>query len=138
MLAQGAHRTVDRDADVIAALGRASVDVVVDLVGGPGVAALLDVLRPGGRYATAGAIGGPLAQIDLRTLYLRDLSMLGCTFQPDEVFADLIGYVERNEVRPVVSRTYPLARIAEAQTDFLTKQHLGKLVLVPTAVGTST
>jgi NADPH:quinone reductase-like Zn-dependent oxidoreductase len=129
--AQGADRTLDRDADVVAALGRGSVDVVVDLVGGRRVAALLDVLRPGGRYATSGAIGGPLAEIDLRTLYLRDLTMLGCTFQADTVFADLVGYVERGEVRPVVSRTYPLERIAEAQQEFLAKSHLGKLVLVP-------
>jgi len=132
--AQGADRTVDRGADLVAALGRASVDVVVDLVGGAQVPALLDLLRPGGRYAISGAIGGPLAEIDLRTLYLRDLTMLGCTFQDDAVFADLVGYVERDEVRPVVSRAYPLAAIARAQEDFLAKAYLGKLVLVPPPV----
>lgn len=132
--AQGADRTVDRCADVVEALGRASVDVVVDLVGGPQVPALLEVLRAGGRYATAGAIGGPLTRLDLRTLYLRDLTMFGCTFQDDRVFADLVGYVERDEVRPVVARTYPLGEIVRAQEDFLGKTHTGKLVLVPPAV----
>jgi NADPH:quinone reductase-like Zn-dependent oxidoreductase len=131
---QGADRTVDRDADLVAALGRASFDVVVDLVGGPGFPRLLDLLRPGGRYAISGAIGGPLAEIDLRTVYLKDLSLLGCTFQDDEVFEDLIGYVERGEVRPVVARTYRLDEIARAQADFLKKEHVGKLVLVPPPV----
>jgi NADPH:quinone reductase-like Zn-dependent oxidoreductase len=69
--AQGAGQTVDRGADLVSALGRASVDVVIDLVGGAQFSPLLDILRPGGRYAISGAIGGPIAEIDLRTLYLR-------------------------------------------------------------------
>src|SRR3712207_3442581 len=131
---QGADRAVDRGEDLVRALGRASVDVVIDLVGGPRFPHVLDLLRPGGRYAVAGAIGGPIAELDLRTLYLKDLSLFGCTFQEDEVFEDLVGYVERGEVRPVVSRTYPLAQIAHAQEAFLTKGHTGKLVLVPPAL----
>ena len=72
-----------------------------------------------------------MVEIDLRTIYLKDLSVLGCTFQEDEVFENLIQYVERGEVRPVVSRTYALADIRRAQEDFLTKKHVGKLVLIP-------
>lgn len=131
VVAQGADQTVDRGTDLVGALGEASVDVVIDLVGGPQCSQVLDLLRPGGRYAIAGAIGGPVAEIDLRTLYLKDLSVLGCTFQEDEVFENLIEYIERDEVRPVVSRTYPLEEIARAQEDFLAKKHLGKLVLIP-------
>lgn len=129
--AQGADETVDRDADPVAVLGGGSVDVVLDLVGGAQTAQLLELLRPGGRYAISGAIGGPLAEIDLRTVYLKDLSLFGCTFQEDEVFANLVQYVERGEVRPLVAQTYPLADIARAQEEFLRKQHVGKLVLVP-------
>ncbi|WP_249124879.1 alcohol dehydrogenase family protein [Saccharopolyspora erythraea] len=129
--AQGADRTVDRGADLISSLGEGSVDVVIDLVGGPQSSQLLDLLRRGGRYAISGAIAGPVAEIDLRTLYLKDLSVLGCTFQEDEVFENLIEYIERDEVRPVVSRTYPLEEIGRAQEDFLRKKHLGKLVLIP-------
>jgi NADPH:quinone reductase-like Zn-dependent oxidoreductase len=132
--AQGADRTVDRGTDLVGALGTASVDVVVDLVGGAQCGQLLDLLRPGGRFAISGAIAGPIAEIDLRTLYLKDLSVLGCTFQEDAVFENLVGYVERGEVRPLVSRSYPLAEIVQAQRDFLDKQHTGKLVLVPPPV----
>lgn len=131
VLAQGADRTVDRGADLIEALGPGSVDAVIDIVGGQQVAQLLELLRPGGAYAIAGAIDGPHAEIDLRTVYLKDLRLLGCTFQDDEVFKNLIGYIERNEIRPVVSGTYPLADIARAQQDFLAKKHTGKLVLIP-------
>jgi NADPH:quinone reductase-like Zn-dependent oxidoreductase len=137
VLAQGADRTIDRGADLAAELGRDCLDVVIDMVGGPQVPRLLELLRPGGRYAIAGAISGPLARIDLRTIYLKDLSLLGCTFQDDEVFENLITYIEANEIHPVVSKTYPLADIAQAQEDFLSKKHTGKLVLIPPAVGST-
>lgn len=100
----GADQVVDRNADLVAALGEGSVDVVVDLVGGEQWPAFLDILRRGGRYATAGAIAGPIAQIDLRTLYLKDLNLMGCTFQEDEVFENLVSYIEAGEIRPHVAK----------------------------------
>ncbi|APX18086.1 alcohol dehydrogenase (plasmid) [Phaeobacter inhibens] len=131
VLALGADRVIDRNADLVDDLGAGSVDVVIDLVAGDQWPSFLDVLRRGGRYATAGAIAGPISQIDVRTLYLKDLSLFGCTFQEDEVFANLISYVEAGEIRPVVAKSYPLSDIAKAQEDFLSKKHTGKLVLVP-------
>jgi NADPH:quinone reductase-like Zn-dependent oxidoreductase len=131
VIALGADRVIDRDADLVAELGRDSIDLVVDLVAGPNWPRLLDVLRVGGRYATSGAIAGPLVELDVRTLYLKDLTFFGCTYQDDAVFENLIGYIERGEIRPVVAKTYPLRNIGEAQRDFLTKRFTGKLVLVP-------
>ncbi|MFI7067970.1 alcohol dehydrogenase family protein [Kribbella sp. NPDC050124] len=133
----GADQIVERGRDLAEVLGTESVDVVVDLVGGPQWPQLLEVLRRGGRYTIAGAIGGPIAEIDLRTLYLKDLTLFGCTFQTDEVFENLIRYVEHDEIRPVIAGTYPLAEIVRAQDAFLTKQHVGKLVLVPPPGGST-
>lgn len=132
--ALGADRLIDRNADLRAELGRNAVDVVIDMVGGATWPALLEVLRPGGRYACAGAIAGPITELDLRTLYLKDLTLLGCTFQEDAVFENLLRYIEAGEIRPVVAKTYPLSEIATAQRDFLSKQHTGKLVLIPPQV----
>ena len=129
----GADEVLDRDADLVQALGRNSVDVVIDLVGGDGWPPLLDVLKVGGRYATAGAIAGPLVELDVRTLYLKDLSFFGCTFQEDQVFENLVSYVERGEIRPIVAKTFPLEQIAQAQEMFLAKEFTGKLVLIPPA-----
>ncbi|MBO9403365.1 alcohol dehydrogenase family protein [Shimia sp. R9_3] len=129
--ALGADRILDRNADLVAELGAGSVDVVVDLVAGPQWPSLLDVLRRGGRYVTAGAIAGPICEIDIRTLYLKDLTLFGCTFQEDIVFENLITYIQTGEIRPVVAKTYPLSEIATAQDDFLAKQHTGQLVLIP-------
>jgi NADPH:quinone reductase-like Zn-dependent oxidoreductase len=128
--ALGADRVIARDDVLVSVIGQGSVDVVIDLVGGPDWPSLLDVLRPGGRYAVSGAIGGPLVELDLRTVYLKDLTLIGCTSQDAEVFPALIGYLERGEIVPLIARTYPLERIADAQRDFVAKRHVGKLVLM--------
>ena len=131
--ALGAHVVMPRDANLIAALGRKSVDVVIDVVGGPAWPQLLAVLRPGGRYATSGAIGGPWVELDLRTVYLNDLTLYGCTVLGPGVFADLVGHIERREIHPIIAATFPLRDIVAAQSLFMTKQHVGKIVLVVAA-----
>lgn len=132
--ALGADEIYDRDAILTEELGRGSVDVVLDVVGGPQWPSFLEVLTRGGRYAIAGAIAGPISEIDLRTLYLKDLTLLGCTFQAEDVFANIITYIENNEIRPLVSKTYPLSNIVQAQKTFLAKQYTGKIVLIPPQV----
>jgi NADPH:quinone reductase-like Zn-dependent oxidoreductase len=127
----GAVDVIDRDADPVAALGAASVDVVVDVVGGRRWPSLLGVLRRGGRYVVSGAIAGPLVELDLRTLYLNDLTLFGATYQPPEVLPAIVAHIERGTLRPLVHAVYPLADIARAQADFAAKDFVGKLVIVP-------
>jgi NADPH:quinone reductase-like Zn-dependent oxidoreductase len=126
----GADQTLDRDAPLNEVLGRDSVDVVLDVVAGPYWSSLLDILRPGGRYGVSGAIGGPLVELDVRTLYLKDLSFYGCTVLEPDVFANLVKRIENGDVSPLVAESYALDRIADAQTAFLEKKHIGKIVLV--------
>ncbi len=124
----GADAVVPRDAaDLPGAVG--TVDVFADVVGGASFAPLFETIRPGGHYVTAGAVGGAEVTLDLRTLYLRDLTMHGATVLPPEVFAALVGYLERGEIRPVVAGRFPLDRLAEAQEAFLARRHVGSYVV---------
>ena len=106
-------------------------DVVIDVVGGIGWQDRLESLRPGGRYATSGAVAGPMVAGDLRTVYLNDLTLLGCTNQSREVFAGLVTIINAARIRPVISKTYPLRDIARAQADLAAGTYPGKLVLIP-------
>ena len=127
----GADEIIYREDKLTDSLENEGVDVVIDLVAGKNWGSLLDVLKKGGRYAVAGAIAGPIVELDVRTLYLKDLVLIGCTFQNRDVFQNLIGYIERNEIKPFVSKTYPLKDIIIAQKDFVSKKYVGKLVLLP-------
>jgi NADPH:quinone reductase-like Zn-dependent oxidoreductase len=129
---QAGAKVLDRDA-VAAPL---SFDVVIDIVGGSGWQNRLEALKAGGRYATSGAVGGPVVQGDLRTIYLNDLTIFGATHQPREIFAGLVTIINTARIRPVVSRTYPLRDIGQAQSDLAAGRYPGKLVLVPTEAET--
>jgi NADPH:quinone reductase-like Zn-dependent oxidoreductase len=129
MLAVGADKVIPRGETIREKLGSEKIDVVVDLVAGPTFSELLDVLKKGGRYAVAGAIAGPIVELDVRTLYLKDLSFFGCTFQDDVVFSNLVSYIERGEIRPLIGKVFELKDIVAAQKHFLIKATCGKLVL---------
>lgn len=124
VLAAGADLVLDRGAE----LDAGAFTVAIDVVGGAGWPSVIDALRPGGRYATSGAIAGPIVEADLRTIYLNDLTIYGCSFTPHAVFSELIALVNSGQVKPLVSKTYPLSEISEAQKDFSAKKFPGKIV----------
>lgn len=127
----GADQVIVRDADIVAGLGEKSVDVVVDNVAGKGFGGMLKVLKRGGRFVSSGAIAGPLVKLDMRDFYLKDLTLIGCTAWDEPVFSNLISYIEKGEIQPVLAKTFPLKQIVAAQREFTEKKHVGKFVLIP-------
>lgn len=135
----GAVAAVDRNTgDLAGALaGLGPVDVVADVVGGPGFGRLLNVLRPFGRYVTSGAIAGPVVETDLRTVYLKQLQLIGSSFASHEEFAALVELLRdgaheprTGRLRPLLAGEYPLPDLPRAQADFIAKRFFGKLVVV--------
>lgn len=133
--ALGADMVIDRETDLTVALKQVlpegGVDAVADVVGGKGFPSLIDALKRGGRYVTAGAIAGPIVSLDLRQLYLKDLEFQGATVLPPGLFGHLVNYIENRDIRPVLAGEFPLAAIREAQTAFMAKKHVGSFVLQP-------
>lgn len=127
----GADRIISREADLMAELGKSSISVVIDNVAGSGFGQLLKVMGRGGRYASSGAIAGPMVTMDMRDFYLKDLNLIGCTAWDEPVFQNLIGYIERGEIKPLVAKVFELGDIAVAQQEFMKKNHFGNFVLVP-------
>lgn len=132
----GAEAVITRDSgDLVAAVERATdgkpIDVVADLVGGVIFNDLLRILRPEGRYTTAGAIAGPVVSLDLRTMYLKQLQLHGSSQGRRSDFKTIIRYIEQGKIKPLVGGVYPLSDFHRAQTDFMAKHFVGKLVVVP-------
>lgn len=135
----GAEAVITRGkADLIGAVNDATgskpIDVVADLVGGAIFNDLLRILRPEGRYTTAGAIAGPVVQLDLRTMYLKQLQLNGSSQGTRGDFRRIVRYIEEKKIRPLVGGVYRLSDFHRAQTDFMAKDFVGKLIVVPDAV----
>ena len=129
----GADAVVARESDDLAAAALdangGSFNVVADIVGGGSFSGWLEALCRGGRYVTSGAIAGPIVELDLRTLYLKDLELHGATVYEPQVFADLVNYIVGGKIRPLVGGTFALEDIHAAQAAFAAKGHVGSLVI---------
>ena len=72
----------------------------------------------------------------MRDMYLKDITLIGCTSWDEPIFPNLISYIERGEIRPLVAKVFPLEKIAVAQQEFMKKSHVGNFVLVPPSLDT--
>ena len=136
LLSIGAHELVSRDASnvregVMAFVGPQGTDVVADVVGGAIFGDLLKMLRRGGRYATAGAIAGPIQSMDLRELIYKDLEMYGITSPSPATFARVVAKVTAGRLRPLLQRSFPLKDLQLAQAEFVKRTHVGKFAIIP-------
>ncbi|MEM9714885.1 MAG: alcohol dehydrogenase family protein [Pseudomonadota bacterium] len=129
--ALGVDHIIERGSDLVAILGKESVDVVVDNVAGDGFPKMLKVLKRGGRLVSSGAIAGPIVDLDMRDMYLKDITLIGTTGWDEPVFPNLIRYIEAGDIRPILAKTFPLSQIVQAQTEFMEKSHVGNFVLIP-------
>ena len=114
LAALGAHlidrHSSDPVSDARDALGAAPT-VVADVVGGAAFGSLIDALAPGGRYVTAGAIAGPLVELDLRTLYLNNLEFYGSSTYRRDTFPQLLDVLAAGGIDPIVDSQWPLDQI---------------------------
>jgi NADPH:quinone reductase-like Zn-dependent oxidoreductase len=132
----GAHHFVAREHSDVrkrieALIGEQGAHVVADIVGGPIFGDLLKLLCRGGRYATAGALAGPIQPFDLRDLIYKDLEMYGITCPTPKTFRRIVDYAASGKLKALVDEVYPLERLSEAQTAFVKRTHFGKFVVVP-------
>ncbi len=119
--------------------GGSGVDVVIDHVGGPVLAANLRAMALRGRLVSVGRLGPAVGDLDLDLLALKRLRLIGVTFRTrtiEEYEAcvrsageALLPALAEGSLRPVVDSVYPLEQALEAQERMRANLHLGKIVL---------
>ncbi|MFJ8862896.1 zinc-binding dehydrogenase [Streptomyces sp. NPDC102451] len=130
----GAHDVVDRARDVVEQIRAAApegIDVALDVVAGDLVGEGLPLLREGGRWVVAGALGGYDVTFDVRRLYLHNAQVIGSAMHTPAHFALLMDLARQGRIRPVIAATFPLDQAAEAQEELALRGHVGKIVMRP-------
>lgn len=130
----GAHDVVDRAGDLaeqIRAAAPEGIDVALDVVAGELVSEGLPLLREGGRWVIAGALGGYEVSFDVRRLYLHNAQVIGSAMHTPTHFGLLMDLARRAEVQPVVAAVFPLDQAARAQEELSRRGHVGKIVMRP-------
>jgi NADPH:quinone reductase-like Zn-dependent oxidoreductase len=108
---------------------RRGVDVVVDSVGGDSYAKSLACLVKGGRLVTCGATAGPRPQTDLQRIFWNQLSVFGSTMGNRREFAEMLNFVRKRGLKPVIDQVFPLSDGAQAMARMEAGRQFGKIVL---------
>jgi NADPH:quinone reductase-like Zn-dependent oxidoreductase len=123
------HYAADISAEVRKITGKRGVDVVVEHVGTATWQKSLESLAPGGRLVTCGATTGFDARVDLRYLFSKQWSVLGSFMGTLAELHQVLEFVFRGQLKPVIDRAYPLAKIRAAHERVERKEQFGKVVL---------
>ncbi|SFB05336.1 NADPH2:quinone reductase [Collimonas sp. OK607] len=125
---------------VMAATDQRGVDVIIDTVGGPVFEANMQSLAVRGRLVNIARLGSATAQIDLSTLWLKRLKLIGVTFRTrseaerleciQACARDLLPLLDAGKLKLPIDRTFPLTSVLEAHAYMKRDEHIGKIVLV--------
>ncbi|MBI2527083.1 MAG: zinc-binding dehydrogenase [Candidatus Rokubacteria bacterium] len=123
------YRTRDWGREIVALCGDQGPDVVIDSVGGDTFARAVDILRPGGRIASYGATTGPVKELALRSVFWKQVTVLGTTMGSPREFEAMLALYDRGGLRPAVDRVFPVEEAAAAHRHLEEAAQFGKVVL---------
>ena len=134
--ALGADHVIDYErqdfaSEVRALTAKRGVDIAVEHVGEKTFAGSLRSLARGGRLVTCGATTGGRAELNLRALFFKNISVLGSTMGRRGELHQIVGLVASGRLKPVIDRTLPLSEVREAHEALEKREQFGKIVLVP-------
>jgi len=135
----GADVVVDSNSETLrenlaAAVAGRSVTAVGDLIGGPLFPILMGSLAYGGKYVVSGAMAGPIVELDLRSIYTKEVVVTGATMFDPRIMGHVVDLIEDKRIEPRLAQTFPLSKFNEAQTTFMGKDQTGAIVVVPDAL----
>jgi len=106
-------------------------DIVFEHVGEATWNSSLKSLRRGGRLVTCGATTGANVSINLRHLFIKNLSILGSTMGDRKAFSEVVKWLAQGKIKPVVDRLFSMSEVAKAHVHIENRQQFGKVILIP-------
>lgn len=105
------------------------IDLSVDSIGGEGFNKLLSLGKIGSRIVSFGATRGPIPNLVLPNMTVKEISVIGSTMGSPRDFADMVKFVEEHEIHPILDSTYSLEKATEALFRMEKGENLGKIIL---------
>jgi len=132
----GADEVLDRSRgdwgrEIYTLTEKRGVDVVVDNVGRATLATSMKAVVRGGRIVIIGNTSGPHAEIDIRLIFGKQISLIGSTMGTHQDFREVMSLLWAGKLRPIVDRVLPLSQGAEAYGIIEKGKQFGKIVLTP-------
>ncbi|TRM12218.1 zinc-binding dehydrogenase [Lentibacillus cibarius] len=125
----GADRAIDTNSSWPEKLKDETIDLVIDSVGRATFNRSLEVLKKGGRFVTFGATTEDTIELNLRAFFYGQYKLIGSTMGSREELRAMLSYVEKQQIHPVVDRTFPFSETGEAMNYLQDTKQFGKIAL---------
>lgn len=103
-------------------------NLIIDSAGGDQVNNFIKVLRPSGKIVFYGATNGLPSKIDLYRMFWNQLSLQGTTMGNDYEFSEMLTFVGKHQIRPMIDSIRPFSKLAESFADITLPNKVGKIV----------
>jgi putative PIG3 family NAD(P)H quinone oxidoreductase len=133
------YKTGDFVTEVKAATNGAGANVILDMVGGDYVDRNYDCAAVDGRIVQIATLGGAKATVNIVKVMVKRLIHTGSTLRPRSnadkaamvaaIEAKVMPLIREGRVKPVMDRTFPLEKAADAHRRLESGEHIGKIVL---------
>ncbi len=132
----GADFVIDRSRfdwgkEIYKMTGKRGADVVVDNVGAATINISMQAVARGGRIVIVGNTSGPQAEIDIRRIFGKQISLIGSTMGTHKDFHDITRMLWSGKIRTIIDTVMPLSDGRKAFEMMERSDQFGKIVLVP-------
>lgn len=125
----GADLAIDTNSDWQAELKDENIDLVIESVGRATFNRSLNVLKQGGRIVVFGATTEDTVELNLREFFYGQYTMLGTTMGSREELREMLEFIEKHKIHPVIDSIFPLSKTKEAFSKLDDSVQFGKIVL---------
>lgn len=105
------------------------MDLTIDSVGGESFKSFINIGKLGSRIVSFGATRGPVPNLLLPTMTLKEITLLGSTMGSPNDFKNMIDLVEQHQIKPVIGSRYNLEETPEALKALTHGENFGKIVI---------
>jgi NADPH:quinone reductase-like Zn-dependent oxidoreductase len=103
-------------------------DLIIDSAGGDQINNFIKVLRPAGKLIFYGATNGKPSNVDFYRMFWNQLSLMGTTMGSDQEFEEMLSFVSKHQIRPIIDSIRPFSKLAESFSDIAKPDKVGKIV----------
>ncbi|WP_289139322.1 zinc-binding dehydrogenase [uncultured Brevibacillus sp.] len=128
-LSYGAHRALESHGDWVTSLGANNVDLILDSIGPATFPQYFDVIKPNGRIVTFGASSGDRIELPIRAIFFPQIQIIGTSMGSREEFSEMLSFMERHSLHPVIDHVYPLQDSVQAFQRMKRGEQLGNIGL---------
>ncbi|MGM8213761.1 zinc-binding dehydrogenase [Virgibacillus sp. W0430] len=125
----GADRAIDTASDWTKELEQETIDLVIESVGRATFNRSLDVLKKGGRIVVFGATTEDTIDFNLRNFFYSQYQLFGSTMGSRDELRELLSFMEKHQIHPVVDRTFPLDETKTAFEYLEPNKQFGKIAI---------